>query len=304
MRSCDPWLLGGVLVATVAACSAGSHERAEVVADAAAASGGNGGVDERGGTGGGTTSGSGGSGVGATTGGQGGDRAGTGGAGGRHRRRPGRGRRWRRRWIAAGDAAVAGDAASASGFRCNQVIGLMVTGEWYNAGFENVVDNARWEIKFGHHAYTNEWANPQSTFWSTPISSPCAMSANAPERVVFVALNWDYTTEKQWEDDVTKDVQIIRVKYPSVKKIELLTIVRCAPTCGKPPAPPGQSCLVPQAADDALAAVAAKMPDLVSVGPKFQVDACSDFPGNGTHLTDAAAKAMAKTIGTYYLAHP
>ena len=65
----------------------------------------------------------------------------------------------------------AGGSPVASGFICSQVIGLMVTGEWYGAGFESVVDNTRWQIKNAHHAYTNEWANPQSSFWSTPISS-------------------------------------------------------------------------------------------------------------------------------------
>jgi hypothetical protein len=203
---------------------------------------------------------------------------------------------------AAADVGSASDGGKPS-YTCNLIIGLLVTSEWYMAGFEQVVDNASWEIKAAHYAYTQEWANPNSSFWATPIASPCAKNADAPDRVIFVALNWDYTTEKQWEDDVTKDVSVIQSKFPSVKNIELLSIVRCPLACGTPPARPAETCYVSPITDQALAAVAAKMPNLVTVGPKFEDDTCADFPNLGTHMTAAATMSTGKKIGEYYATH-
>jgi hypothetical protein len=203
----------------------------------------------------------------------------------------------------AGSEAESSNDAGKPSYTCNLVIGLLVTSEWYMAGFEQVVDNTSWEIKAAHYAYTQEWANPNSSFWATPIASPCAKNPNAPDRIIFVALNWDYTTEKQWEDDVTKDVTVIQSKFPSVKNIELLSIVRCPLACGTPPARPAETCYVAPITDQALAAVAAKMPNLVTVGPKFEDDTCADFPNLGTHMTPAATMATGKKIGEYYATH-
>jgi len=193
--------------------------------------------------------------------------------------------------------------ASKGPFTCNLIIGLLVTQEWFNAGFETVAPNANWELKAAHYAYTQEWANPNSTFWATPITSACTKNADMPDRVIYVALNWDYTTAAQWESDVTKDVNVIKMKYPSVKNIELLTVVRCPLSCGTPPPRPGETCYVEPYSDQALAAVAAKMPDLVTVGPKFQDDTCTDFLNLGTHMTTAATAATGIKIGTYYATH-
>lgn len=208
---------------------------------------------------------------------------------------------------AAGSLLDAGaDGAKADGgqpsYTCTLVIGLLVTAEWYAAGFEQVVKDQNWEIKAAHYAYTTEWANPTSTFWATPISSPCTAHADTPDRIIYVALDWDYTTEKQWEDDVTKDVAVIKMKYPSAQNIELLSVVRCPLSCGTPPARPAETCYVAPITDQALAAVAAKTPN-VTVGPKFEDDTCADFPNLGTHMTTAATMATGKKIGDYYATH-
>ncbi len=199
----------------------------------------------------------------------------------------------------------AGGGGVKNDYKCSQVIGLVVTSEWFNGGFETVVPNATWELKAAHMGYVQEWAQPNGPFWATPVTSECAAGSTAPDRVVFTAMNWTYTTEKQWEDDVNKDVDTIVAKYPSVKHIDLLTALRCASTCGTLPAPgpDAATCIVRKVADDGLAAVAAARPSLVSVGPMFEDTDCSHWPNLGSHLTSDANKAMAQQIGSYFLTH-
>src|SRR5262249_29174138 len=50
--------------------------------------------------------------------------------------------------LAAPDAAPAGEAPTTQPdtYVCNFVIGIKETGEWFNAGFEKVVDNTRWQV--------------------------------------------------------------------------------------------------------------------------------------------------------------
>ena len=53
-------------------------------------------------------------------------------------------------------------------FVCNQVTGGKLTEEWFIAGFENVVDNSRWQVKWREDAYVEEWANLQSWILDGP----------------------------------------------------------------------------------------------------------------------------------------
>ena len=47
--------------------------------------------------------------------------------------------------------APAGTAAAATkatdDFKCTQVMDVSVTSDWFNAGFENSLDNTRWQVK-------------------------------------------------------------------------------------------------------------------------------------------------------------
>src|SRR5204863_343843 len=85
-----------------------------------------------------------------------------------------------------GGGAVAGAGGGANGpFVCNQVTGGKLTEEWFIAGFETVVDNARWQVKWREDAYVEQWADAQSSFWTAQVDSTCATSTNAPDRLVF-----------------------------------------------------------------------------------------------------------------------
>jgi hypothetical protein len=197
-------------------------------------------------------------------------------------------------------AAALPDAASAD-FVCNLVIGIKETGEWFNAGFESVVDNARWEVIPVHNGHLELWADPKNALWSLAPGSPCAKNAAAPDRVIFVGTNYDYTTTDEFVPKLTAVVQNLQAKFPGVRRIELMTYVR-AP--GNVPCPGNLSVktYIKAAQDQSNDLVAAAFPGLVFVAPKFEVRSCSDF-SMPPHFTTAAAMAAAHTIGAYYVAH-
>jgi hypothetical protein len=192
-------------------------------------------------------------------------------------------------------------AGAPTDFVCTQFMGLQLTSQWYAGGFETVVPAARYQIKWAEHAYVDEWANPNSSFWNIAITSPCSQQSTSPDRVVLTALSWTIMAEKDWEAAVTADVNNIKSHYPNVKSIELMTIIRGPGNvaCGNPNVY-AESTHIPAPLDEALVQVAAKFPGLVSVAPKFEASACSDFEGTGPHLTAAGDAKIAKLIGAHY----
>jgi hypothetical protein len=221
---------------------------------------------------------------------------------------------------AAGDGSERTDAAPIAGdFKCTELVGLGSTREWYQAGFETAVVNARWQLRWHHRGYIEDWADAKNPYWGMYSDgegcwrvSACAEGADAPDRVVFVALNWIYTTEQQWEIDLRKDVDAIATKYPSVRNIEIISSSRCPDRCTTID-PPGtmseltaiQTCRTPDFVDQAIAAVAASNPALVTVGPKFFSNECGAFVSlHGPHLTAAGQKEIAAKVGAHYAAHP
>jgi hypothetical protein len=71
-------------------------------------------------------------------------------------------------------SAAAHDGASASGYRCTAVLGLAVTSEWYCAGFEDLVDDERWQAITKPHTFVENWADPEHAVWKELPQSPCA----------------------------------------------------------------------------------------------------------------------------------
>src|ERR1700690_2868920 len=188
-------------------------------------------------------------------------------------------------------------------FVCSQVMGLMLTDQWYAAGFETApgIDDARWQLKWMDHAYIDEWANPSSTFWGIVPTSPCAQNSSSPDRVLLVALSWTLVTLADWEANVQKDVDNIKAKYPNVKQIVLMTIVRGPGnvSCGNTTVV-AENTLIPAYVDQALAGEAAASPDLVKVAPKFEANSCADFMGTGPHLTAAGDAEMAQKVAAAF----
>ena len=209
-------------------------------------------------------------------------------------------------------------------FVCTELIGLLLTGEWFDAGFYNALGDlkTRWQGRFSHYGYTYEYAKPGSYAWSAAnisgvnsvrLSAPCAQNAGAPDRIVYQAWSWELTSGKAWIDSLEAALATIRAKRPSVRRIDIMSIIRC-PANGwchsdKPPLGPDtdhdakkQDCHVPEYVDTAMARVAANHPDLVSVVPKFEAPSCA-AKIDGIHLHEQNGPAGA-AIAAYYKSIP
>ena len=166
--------------------------------------------------------------------------------------------------------AIGGAGGTASGpFVCNQVTGGKLTYEWFAAGFENVVDNKRWQAKWREDAYVEEWADPQSSFWTAQIDSACVNNTTAPDRVVFGTVSFKYKTQTEWRQGITQAVNTIKAKYPGLKRMDLVTQIRGPNNMLCPTAPTaGETIAVPPEQDAAMAEVAARSPGSCSWAPR------------------------------------
>jgi hypothetical protein len=227
----------------------------------------------------------------------------------------------------ASGAAGSGAAGTAGGdmgytgpFTCTLVSGLLVTSEWFNAGFETApgIDGTLWEGKFQHYGYIDIWAQdpPAGFAWTAPISSACTKNSMNPDRVIFTAWSWELAyMEDKYIADTVQDIMEFKKNFPNIKRFELSTIVRCPmnrmcnPNAAIPPIAGvtdhnagQQDCYVAPSQDDALAKVAAMFPGWAFVAPKFESPSCEN-PVNGAHLYHENP-AIAKMIAMYYVANP
>jgi hypothetical protein len=184
-----------------------------------------------------------------------------------------------------------------AGFTCTEILGVSVTGDWFGAGFEKGVDDARFQARTRTHAFIELWGDPKDPIWSVPLVSPCAKNASAPDRVIFTGVNWQYKTTDEWTAALTKAVDTIHAKYPSAKRIELLTMLRGPgnKSCGN-----DQMTVVQPVVDEAVAKVLAKYPKLVTAAPKFEAPSCAVFTKGGPHYTPEGMAAVAKVYAAHY----
>jgi hypothetical protein len=184
-------------------------------------------------------------------------------------------------------------------FTCTLVIGINATEEWYSKGFEALVDDTRWELIKVHSGFVTVWADPNARAWSTPAVSPCTNGAASPDRVIFVGLQFDFTTLEQWLPPLRAVVTNLQVRYPGVKRIELATFVRAPGNAACPQGPPKRSTIAP-AEDAAIEVVAREHPGLVTIAPRFEALACEEFSNNPPHPSAVGGAAWAKRIAEHY----
>jgi hypothetical protein len=203
------------------------------------------------------------------------------------------------------DAGGAPPAALPGGFICTLILGTNQTAEWYEAGFEKLVDDSHWELIHAHSAFVELWADPNDAVWSGAIGSRCAQGATTPDRIIFLALAGgpdgglsNYPLDK-WLPLLKADVANIRAKYPAVERIELMSYVR-GPKNGTCPGAPEHRTVVYPSQDQAMAMIAAANPGLVFVAPAWEARSCADFIANAPHPTPEAAVAWAKMIADHY----
>jgi hypothetical protein len=189
-----------------------------------------------------------------------------------------------------------GAKSTRTGYQCTQVMGVSVTGDWFGAGFEDAVDGARWQALTRKHAFVDLWADPKNEVWSEKVVSPCASRASAPDRIIFTGVNWEFKTLDQWTAALNKVVEVLGRKYPQVKRIELLTMLRGPgnKSCGSP------MTVVEPYIDHAVAKVVAAHPGLVTAAPPLEAPSCAVFTKGGPHFTDAGMKDVAKVYAAHY----
>jgi len=197
---------------------------------------------------------------------------------------------------AAPAASTAPAPAVSAAFRCNLLLGVGVTGEWFEAGFERIVDDARWEAIIKPHTSLTEWGDANDPVWSLEPSSRCLEQPNTPDRVLFTAMKWEYKSADEWAAGLRAALAAIEQHFPSARRVELLTMIR---------APHDVSCgnamsVVEPFVDEAVARVAAERPALVAVGPRLEAPSCELFKNDGPHFTDAGRTEIARVIGEHY----
>jgi hypothetical protein len=179
-------------------------------------------------------------------------------------------------------------------YHCTEVIGLTITAEWYSAGFEQLVDDARFQARTRPHTFVDQWADPTHVAWSEPLTSPCSERAQSPDRVVLFAANWNLLTQDDWTKVLEAFVATAKQRYPELKALELFTVLRGPKnrTCGDPKS------IVDPMIDAAITTVAQAHPDLVHAGPKLEAPDCSVFDKGGPHFTPEGRKLVAKLLAS------
>jgi hypothetical protein len=184
-------------------------------------------------------------------------------------------------------------AASPAGpFACTEVIGLTITAEWYGAGFEQLVDDSRFQARTRPHTFVDQWADPAHHAWSAPVTSPCAAASESPDRVVLFAANWKLTSEEEWARVLTAFVATAKQRYPRLRDLSLYTVLRgpSNQTCGDP-----KSVVAPMV-DAAITRVAATEPTLVHAGPRLEARDCAEFEKGGPHFSQEGRKVVAQRL--------
>lgn len=201
------------------------------------------------------------------------------------------------------DAATVKDTLSSKDYLCNQVMGVSVTGDWFAAGFEQAVDDGRWQAVTLSHAYVDLWADPTNTVWDTPTVSACTQHADNPDRVLFTGVNWTYTSSAEWTAALKQVVENLKARYSNLKHVELMTMLRSP---GNQPCPDSvnKETVVQPYVDEAVANVVAAYPGFVSASPKFEAPNCEVFLLGGPHFMPDAAPEVAKVYGAYYAKEP
>jgi hypothetical protein len=195
---------------------------------------------------------------------------------------------------------VPGGAEAEERFACTEILGVSVTGDWYQGGFEKGVDERRFQAITRKHAFIELWGDPKNEIWAVPVTSPCAQQAGSPDRVVFTGVNWEMKDVGGWAAAFTRAVEAIKVKRPGVKRIELMTMLR---------APGNKSCgdyrtVVEPYIDEAIARVVAKYPKLVKPAPRFEAPNCAVFTKGGPHYTNEGIAEVAKVYAAHYRGTP
>jgi hypothetical protein len=182
---------------------------------------------------------------------------------------------------------------------CTHVIGYSQVRQWYEAGFEDVVEDDRWQLRWNGGAGVNMWRNPDFEGWNNPIASPCSTQSDAPDRVL-LSISGPYgDDESAWAEAIADTIANIRDKHPTATTILLQPVVG---------GPNHMDCffggqLVRASWQHAHIdnAIASLVGGDVIAGASPEVGDCSHYVDELGHLTEAGKEAAAQSIGQFYL---
>ena len=201
--------------------------------------------------------------------------------------------------VADGGAATIPAGLRYKDFTCSWVLGIHTTYEWYAAGFEKIVDDARWQVS-GIEAAQFSWANANAGAWNSPITSPCTMNSKTPDRIVFTGVDSASTTLAEFLPEYVSVINVIKMKFPSVKRVDLMTLARAPGDMECKGANRSNSSWIKPAQDDAIAMTVAMFPGFVFATPKLEVKSCSDF-GLCPHINAAANALVAMENAQWFM---
>jgi len=194
-------------------------------------------------------------------------------------------------------------APPADTFTCTELAGNVTTAEWYVEGFEDKVDNGRWQLRAVHPAYVENWAAANDALWALTPTSPCTTNSNNPDRVVFnvfVDPSGNLKDTQSLHIALLTAINNFRTKYSNLKRISILTMTR---------APNNMPCVADQRlsiveayVDDAVDQLQALSSIRVEVLPPFYAPNCTVYQDGGPHITETARPTIAALYGDYFSA--
>jgi hypothetical protein len=197
-----------------------------------------------------------------------------------------------------GGSAGAADLGPAYAYACNLVLGIQTTSEWYRE-FDDIADDARWEEMHQDSAHLEKWADPMHEVWALEKNSPCSEHPEQPDRVVFMGVNYDFTTVEEFLPLYVDVMNNIKAKYPSVQRVDVMTYTRAPNNMECVDADRPADSWIRPAQDEAIAKLVTMMPGFAYATPKWEVQSCDDFT-LCPHLTGDANKIVGATLATYF----
>ncbi len=198
--------------------------------------------------------------------------------------------------------------ATADSFACTLFVGNSTTQQFFDGGFLDYpgIDASKWELLWKADHYIDLWANPMDDAWNTPLDQghACAASATMPDRVIFIVTRWPPEPESYYTTNLTSIVKIIQGKYPTVKRIDLVTLIRAPGNKGCDGTQSEQT--IPLAEDQGVSATVAAFPGLVFSVPPQYVPQCADFVSATApqYSPTPGAGDVAKVYGQYFATNP
>jgi hypothetical protein len=178
------------------------------------------------------------------------------------------------------------------------ILGIQTTSEWFGK-FEKIADDDRWELMSQDSAHLEKWADPKHAVWALAKKSPCVTNPEAPERIVFMGVNYDYATVDEFMPKYQAVLDNIKAKYPSAKRVDIMTYTRGPGNMECKDADRPEDSYIKPAQDQTITQLAMLNPAFVFPAPQWEVDTCDDFT-LCPHLTGDANQILAAKLATYF----